>query len=213
LEINKYFLVSNGIDLEQYNNLPDKYSWNRRGLDNRFVLLFMSRMDKEKGLDILIQAYKRFYKTSQKNDFVLLLVGPDNQRYLKSLNLNFKDLNIVYVPGIYGSDKIKVIRRSDVLILPSYNENFANIIAEALACERPVITTTGTPWKDIEKIGCGYYIEPNENELFKAIQKVYSLSRNDREIMGKIGREYVINNYDWQVKSEEIYNNILRVLR
>jgi len=99
------------------------------------------------------------------------------------------------------------------VILPSYTENFANIIAEALACERPVITTTGTPWKDIEKIGCGYYIEPNENELFKAIQKVYSLSRNDREIMGKIGREYVINNYDWQVKSEEIYNNILRVLR
>lgn len=211
LGIDKYFLVSNGIDLEQYNNLPDKYSWNIKEIKNKFVFLFMSRMDKEKGLDILIKAYQKFCMNNKNNDFVLLLVGPDNQGYLKSLDLDFKKSKIVYIPGVYGDEKIKVIRRSDVVLLPSYNENFGNIIAEALACERTVITTTGTPWSDIEKIGCGYYIDPNENELLKTMEIIYKLSVFDREQMGNKGREYIIKNFDWSIKSKEIYNEILKV--
>jgi glycosyltransferase involved in cell wall biosynthesis len=210
LGINQYFLVSNGIDLEQYNRLPDKYEFKTIEKD-KFVFLFMSRMDKEKGLDILIEAYKKFTNQNKYHNSVLLLVGPDNQNYLNTLNLDFERLNIMYINGIYGDNKIKVIRRSDVVLLPSYNENFGNIIAEAFACERPVITTTETPWKDIESIGCGYYIKPKEDALLNAMNRIYNIDNHQRETMGQIGREYIFENFNWAIKAKEIYTKILEL--
>jgi glycosyltransferase involved in cell wall biosynthesis len=104
-----------------------------------------------------------------------------------------------------------VIRRSDVVLLPSYNENFGNIIAEAFACERPVITTRGTPWKEIEDIGCGYYIEPSEKELISTLNDIYNKSKKDREDMGRIGRKYIFDNFDWNIKAMEINNHIMEL--
>jgi len=197
------FKVTNGIDLEMYAELPDKYSYDNFR-DSRYIFLFMSRTDKEKGLDILIKAYRRFCKEHNKEDFLLLIVGPDHQGYLKSFNLDFAKENIVYINGVYGDNKIKLIRRADVVVLPSYSENFGNIVAEALACERPVITTTGTPWKEIENIGCGYYIQPNQEELYEAMKDVYQKSKEELEEMGKKGRKYIFENFNWESKAKEM---------
>lgn len=205
LGFNNTIKVTNGIDLDMYNDLPDKYSY--EGFkDNRFIFLFMSRTDKEKGLDILIDAYRILCLNYQKKNFLLLIVGPDHQDYLKNFNLNYENENIKYINGVYGTDKIKLIRRSDVVVLPSYSENFGNIIAEAFACERPVVTTTGTPWNMIEKVGCGFYINPTKNELFDALQKAYLMENIDLENMGKKGSVYIRENFNWKYKALEMYS-------
>ena len=197
------FKVTNGIDFEMYADLPDKYSY-EDFRDSRFIFLFMSRTDKEKGLDILVEAYRRFCREFNPKDFLLLIVGPDHQGYLRGFNLDYERENIVRINGIYGDNKIKIIRRADVVVLPSYSENFGNIVAEALACERPVITTTGTPWKEIENIGCGYYIRPNQEELYEAMKEVYQKSKEELEEMGKKGRKYIFDNFNWESKAKEI---------
>jgi len=204
------FKVTNGIDLEMYADLPDKYSY-EDFRDQRFIFLFMSRTDKEKGLDILIEAYRRFCKEHDTNNFLLLIVGPDHQGYLKRFNLNYEKENIVRINGVYGDNKIKLIRRSDVVVLPSYSENFGNIVAEALACERPVITTAGTPWNETEKIGCGYYIQPNKEELYIAMKDVYQKSKEEREAMGKKGRKYIFDNFSWESKAKEMYEWLKKI--
>ncbi len=197
--------VSNGIDVEDFQYLPEKnsFSGEYRG---KFIFLFMSRTDKEKGLDILIKAYREFCDLFGTKDHLLLIVGPDNQNYLKRMRLDYKKENIEYINGVYGKDKIKFIRRADVVILPSYSENFGNIIAEALACERPVITTTGTPWQEIKQIGCGFYIKPEIRELVGAMEKAYRMDKKELEEMGKKGRKYIFENFDWGIKAKEIYN-------
>jgi glycosyltransferase involved in cell wall biosynthesis len=195
--------VTNGIDLEMYDDLPGRYSYDGFR-DERFVILFMSRTDKEKGLDILIEAYRKFCLKYLTIDHLLLIVGPDHQGYLKRFNLEYKKENIEYINGVYGDDKIRLIRRADVVVLPSYSENFGNIIAEALACERPVITTTGTPWKEVEQARCGLCIQPECEKLFLAMEKVYLMSREKRDDMGRLGRAYIINNFSWKRKAEEL---------
>jgi glycosyltransferase involved in cell wall biosynthesis len=211
LGINKCFMASNGIDIEQYQSLPDKYKFNTPYLQDKFVFLFLSRMDKEKGLDILFKAYTAFIRNNKSNDYVLLLVGPDNQNYLKSLKLDFSNLPVHYIPGVYGNEKIDVIRRSDIVLLPSYNENFGNIVAEAFACKRPVITTNGTPWNEIENLGCGFYIQPVEGELLTAMQRSYNMSIGERKNMGDIGRKYIFKDYDWSAKVDSIYSRIIEL--
>lgn len=197
--------VTNGIDLEMFNELPEKFSY-EAFRDNRIIFLFMSRTDKEKGLDILIEAYRALCGKFPAKDFLLLIVGPDHQGYLKRFNLDYDKENIEYINGVYGDDKIKLIRRADVVVLPSYSENFGNIIAEALVCERPVITTTGTPWQAIEKVGCGFYIQPEREPLFSAMEQAYLLGSEKLEQMGKLGRTYVSENFSWENKAKELYS-------
>ncbi|UCS95683.1 glycosyltransferase [Echinicola marina] len=56
----------------------------------------------------------------------------------------------------FGEDKIKTYHRADLFVLPTYSENFGILLAEALACGVPVITTKGTPWEDLSIYGAGW---------------------------------------------------------
>jgi glycosyltransferase involved in cell wall biosynthesis len=201
-------MLSNGITVDDFAKLPDKYSFANQDKDS-FVFLFLGRMGKEKGLDILVAAYKEFCKTFGKEKHRLLLVGPDLQGYLKNMAIDYEKENIEYIPGVYGDDKLKIIRRADVVILPSYSENFGNTVAEGLACERPVITTTGTPWKEIEAVGCGLYIQAEAAELYQAMKTMYLKSPDEREEMGCKGRKYILENFNWEVKAKELFKHLL----
>lgn len=199
LGFNKVIKISNGIDVKTFEKLPDSPEC------DTFVFLFLSRTDKEKGLNILITAYRQFCKIFDTADHLLMIVGPDLQNHLKNMSINYEKENITYINGVYGSEKIDLIRKADVVLLPSYRENFGNIVAEALACEKPVITTTGTPWKDIKRINCGYYVKPDPKEFLEAMIKIYSKKKEELETMGKNGREYVLKNFDWKSKANELY--------
>ena len=217
LGVTNYFVCSNGIDLAEYS----KETFVKFECESDLILgdtsgkltfLFLSRIDHEKGLDILIEAYKKFSAEIDKNESVLYLVGPNNQNYLKTLLLDSNSENIKHLDGLYGHDKMRAIRQSDLVILPSYSENFGNIIAEALACERPVITTTGTPWREIVEHECGYYVEPTANALFCAMLDFFKKADTERISMGLRGRRYVAANFDWRVKANIINSNILDCL-
>jgi glycosyltransferase involved in cell wall biosynthesis len=195
------FVASNGIDLDVFENLPEKKSYVDENGIEKFLFLFLSRTDKEKGIDILLQAYKRFCQKYDNHKFHLMIVGPDNQGYLKSFDIDFISNNISYNTGIYNDKKIQLLRQTNAFVLPSYSENFGNVIAEALACEVPVITTTGTPWREITDVGCGIYIKPNAEELYKALESIFLMSEKKRNEMGKKGRTYLLANFSWKDKA------------
>jgi len=203
--------VPNGIDPDKFEVLPDRFSYDAKYKD-KFIFLFFSRIDKEKGIDLLIKAYKKFNKIYHENKHVLLLVGPDNHGYLKSKELNCELENIEYIPGVYGDGKFKLIRQADVLVLPSYNENFGNVIAEALISEVPVVTTTGTPWEEIEQIRCGYYVKPEVESLLAAMINIYCKEKSELHEMGRRGRAYILSNFSWERSALVIYKCINSLL-
>lgn len=178
----------------------------------KFIFLFLSRTDKEKGLDILLDAYRRFCQSFPINRHVLSIVGPDMQGYFRGMNLNLPAENILYSSGVYGDAKANLIRSSDCLVLPSYSENFGNVVAEALACETPVITTTGTPWAEIERVGCGLYVKPEAEALYQAMRTMYLKAPEERREMGRRGREYVLKNFDWEDKARELFEHLKKLV-
>lgn len=206
--------ISNGIDVNVFNIAPDKIISRDRNeiqFGSRFVFLFLSRTDKEKGLDILLAAYRKLCLVLPVKKHVLCIVGPDHQGYLKGMNLDYAKENIDRIEGVYGEDKLALLRRADTLVLPSYSENFGNVVAEALACETPVITTTGTPWAEIEKVGCGLYIKPEAEALYQAMKAMYSKPEAERREMGRRGREYVLKNFNWEDKARELFGYLQKL--
>jgi glycosyltransferase involved in cell wall biosynthesis len=98
---------------------------------------------------------------------------------------------------VTGRDKLALLRRADVFVLPSYSENFGIVVAEALACGTPVITTTGTPWKQLQDVDAGRWVPPREDELAQALRELLNMSRSERAAMGQRGQDLIQKNYAW----------------
>ncbi|HOI41301.1 MAG TPA: glycosyltransferase [Elusimicrobiales bacterium] len=211
LGFRKAVLIKNGADCSappgpsECAALPE--NWN-----GRFVFLFMGRTDREKGLDILVSAYSKFRSEFGREKNLLSVVGPDTRGYFRSLGLDLEAEGIERVPGSYGPEKSAMLSSAGAVILPSYTENFGNVVAEALACETPVITTTGTPWAEIEKVGCGLYVKPEAEALYQAMRAMYLKTPEERREMGRRGREYVLKNFNWEDKARELFEHLKKLV-
>ncbi len=68
--------------------------------------------------------------------------------------------------------------------MPSDFENFGNSIVEAMSCGVPVITTTGTPWKELAAAGAGWCVEAAVEPLAGALREAFGLSDEQRRQLG-----------------------------
>ena len=139
---NPIALIPNGINLldyPDYNKLPN----------TKRKLLFLSRIHEKKGIELLINSWNEL-DTKYTKDWEIEIIGSGSDEYIQNLKelINKYKLNssIVISKPIYGIQKLKKYQSSDLFVLPSYSENFGIVIAEALACKLPVITTKGVPW-------------------------------------------------------------------
>jgi glycosyltransferase involved in cell wall biosynthesis len=105
-------------------------------------------------------------------------------------------LNVKFVGPVFGEAKWDFLRSGDVMVLPTYSENFGIVVAESLAVGVPVITTKGTPWEELNTTNCGWWIDLSELNLKKAIEKVITTDEKDIKMMGYNGKRLVNDKYD-----------------
>jgi glycosyltransferase involved in cell wall biosynthesis len=110
-------------------------------LHGRRFLLFLSRIHEKKGCDLLIKAFARIAPAYPDVD--LVVAGPDQVGLQARLQQQAEHLGItarVHWPGMLrGATKWGTMRSAETFILPSHQENFGIVVAEALACGKPVL--------------------------------------------------------------------------
>ena len=84
---------------------------------------------------------------------------------------------------------------SDLFILPTFNENFGNVVAEAMMCECPAITTTNAPWEILNTNECGWWIDLSIDNLVKTLKEAMSLTDEERIRLGKKSRQCIIDHF------------------
>jgi glycosyltransferase involved in cell wall biosynthesis len=203
---NNIAVIPNAVDLSTINSDTIKK-------DNLF--LFISRIHPKKGLDILIKAIASIDKKDLSN-WKFEIYGNGDSSYINNLKdqVKYYNLNgfIEFLPAIYGEKKINKIKEASALILPSFSENFGNIIAESLACSTPVITTYYTPWEDLKEYDCGWQIKLDVLDLKNTILEAMRLESIDISRMGKNGRNLIEKKYSTQKVSTmflELYKQVL----
>lgn len=179
-------------------------------LANKRILLYLSRISPEKGLDQLLLAISSL--RDMHENFILVIAGQDDEkyRYKEVLDALIKKNGLqghVFFTGlVQGQAKYALLAEADIFVMPSYGENFSFSIAEALSCGVPVITTTKTPWRSIQEVSAGCCVAPNVDALCGALNQLLSLSSKELIEMGERGRGLINDKYDWTLISKRFEN-------
>ena len=165
-------------DISIQQNLMDEFPQ----LKNKRVLLYLGRFHEKKGVDLLLDAWKK----CQKEDQVLVLAGPEvKDRHFKILmekSQNDKK-DIVWTGMLKGERKWAVLRIADALILPSHQENFGMVVAEAMAVGKPVyLTNKVNLWREVMEAGAGLVDSDDQAGVDRLIEKWRA---NQNKNMGK----------------------------
>lgn len=125
-------------------------------------LLYLGRIHPKKGLDMLI---KSFSSMSSENEF-LVIAGPIDESdsyYKKLFRESTKSKNIIWAGMVEGNLKWEMLRQADALTLPSHQENFGIVVAEALSVGTPVFLTNKVNlWREVDSYGAGVVAKDNQ---------------------------------------------------
>jgi glycosyltransferase involved in cell wall biosynthesis len=161
------------------------------------TILFLSRIHPKKGLLDLARAWAMI----RPKGWRVLIAGGDENGHVNEIKAEIRKLKIendfAFVGAVEGEAKWNLYRSADLFILPSHSENFGIVVAEALACGVPAITTQGTPWEDLVTHRCGWWPATGSGPLAEALRDALARTDGERREMGRRGRQLVEAKYSW----------------
>ena len=200
----RYSVVPLGVEL------PKASSADAADKQERCVL-FLSRVSREKGVEILLDAWKSLSPVGWR----LIIAGPSWRGYLEEMERKVREegiKDVEFIGSVLGMAKDKVYRDADLFILPSYAENFGSVVVEALSYGVPVIATKGTPWAVLGESNCGWWIDNDVETVAITLREAMRLDDSARMEMGQRGRGLVADKYTWTSSANkmlECYKEVL----
>lgn len=183
-------VIFSAIDSESFGATPDKEKAFREKLnipENKKIILFLGRLNRIKGFDTLIPAFREVIK--QYPDVVLVLAGYDEGygRQIARLISENKVADRIIIPGpLFDDEKRVALSGSDIFVLPSYSEAGSIAVIEALYCGLPVIITENCGMSsEIANAGAGIIVGKTIEELSGALIKIL----NNHALAEEIGQK------------------------
>ena len=198
---NSIIVSPNGV------NVPKNFE-PRNTQNTRKRVLFVSRMHPKKGVMELVEAWNTI-KHQTLNikhqtwmcELAYTVNGDFEREYEAKVKDRVKELGLedqfIFTGALNDDEKWEAYARADLFVLPTYSENFGIVVAEALWAGVPVITTKGTPWKELEDRKCGWWIDIGVDHLADALKDAMLLDDAQRHQMGARGRLLVQEKYTW----------------
>ena len=198
---NKSILIDNGYSSKNYYyslSLRKKFRKKYKINKNHFLIGFAGRYSKQKNIPSLMTAFSNIIK--KYNDVHLYMIGKDinyNNKELVELAINLKISDRVFFLK-EEKNLLKFYNGLDMLILPSHDESFPNVVAEAMLCKIPVLSSNvGCAKKIIDRYG--FIMKDNDpNSIYKNIIKCSNIFKNKKffwNSLKKNSRLRIVNNY------------------
>lgn len=150
--------------------------------------LFLSRIHQKKGCDLLLKAFAQVCK--DKPEYHLIMAGPDQvglRSELESLaqQLGITD-RITWTGMIKGDLKWGAYHTAEAFTLPSHQENFGIVVAEAMTCGTPVLISNKVNiWQEIQKDGAGLVENDDQDGANKLLSTWIEMKPEQQDKMSK----------------------------
>jgi glycosyltransferase involved in cell wall biosynthesis len=174
--------------------------------DKRF-LLFLGRIHPKKGCDILVDAFARI--AADHPDVHLVMAGPDPdglRAIIEETVAARKVAGRIHWPGMLSGDaKWGALRDCIALALPSHQENFGVVVAEALAAGRPVLLSDKVNiWREIKAANAGVICTDDVEGTSKALSEFLSLPNDVTTGMGLAARACFLARFEITIAADTV---------
>ncbi len=165
----------------------------------RKFILSLGRIHPKKGIDLLIGAYARLAHELPDTD--LVIAGPDQTGWRGALEALARERGVadrIHFSGmVSGDEKWGAFRAADCFVLPSHQENFGLVAAEAMALGLPlVITNKVNIWREVAEDGAGIVVDDTLDGVTDGLRRINRMSTAEREAMGRMARACFQKRYD-----------------
>jgi glycosyltransferase involved in cell wall biosynthesis len=201
--VNRDVVLPLGVSLppSASNSIHEKYGIPK----NKPILLFMSRIDPKKGLDLLLPALENL-----ESELQLVVAGgnPQDPGYEATIrdriqHSSLKDKTSI-VGFVTGSEKTALLEAADLFVLPSYYENFGIAVAEAMSVGTPVVISDQVHiWQDIERSHSGWIAQCNIASLTQVLKEALA-NRTEQLQRGKNAQIFALENYSWDAIAQQV---------
>jgi glycosyltransferase involved in cell wall biosynthesis len=180
------------------------------GLRGRRFFLFLSRIHRKKGCDLLLDAFARVTPAHPELD--LVMAGPDEAGLQPMLEGQAKRLGIesrVHWTGMLEGDlKWGALRAAEAFVLPSHQENFGVAVVEALACGVPVLISDKVNiWPDIARDEAGIVDADTAEGTYRSMAALLGMLPEERRRMIRNGVDCFRARYEMR-KTAQALNDL-----
>lgn len=175
------------------------------------ILLFLGRMHPVKGCDLLIDAFAQVAATD--SSLHLVMAGPDQTGWAANLKQQAQRLGIAdritWTGMLQGDAKWGAFHAAEVFCLPSHQENFGIVVAEALGCGKPVLISDKVNiWREIAADGAGIVRPDSVEGTVDALRTWLALTPEEQDRMRDSGRRCFENRY----RIERVATNLVDII-
>lgn len=201
-----YSIIHNGVDMKRFKKVTKAKDIADR---KKMVVTWVGRLDQIKGYEFFLEIASQVHWLTDRVKFVMVCGPkyPDTRKKLEKL-YPFIDFH-----G-YRKDVPNVLKASDVYVLTSWDEGLPNTVMEAMATGIPVITTSvgAIPWLVYHRIN-GFVYHFGTETWVNAIMYMLEMPKKKRMLMGEIGKEIIINNFEHKKINAEWEKEIRQVIQ
>lgn len=194
------------------------------GLEGRSYFLFLSRLHPKKGIDLLLRAYESCFNWQTSSSVCipdLVIAGPvGDESYVAGLRgiLGKAPAEMqrkVHFPGMLTGDaKWGSYYGCEAFILPSHQENFGIVVAESLACGKPVLISNKVNiWQEIHEGGAGLVEEDSLEGTIQLLTRWRSLSIEEKQEMGRRAKEVFLRRFTVEGATQSLANVLKEILQ
>ncbi|MGE9296643.1 MAG: glycosyltransferase [Puniceicoccales bacterium] len=173
-------IVNLGTALPEFSDAQMQQAWRGKSPlpDGEPYLVFLGRLHEKKGVDLLLEAYQALLRETRSAP-ALVLAGPEQDPvFAQKLKTLASGSNKIHFVGMLeGAAKWGALRDATAMILPSHQENFGIVVAEALAMATPVLITKPVNiWREVDADQAGYVEDDTPAGIRRLLQRAFDTS-------------------------------------
>jgi len=208
----KISVIYNGMDIESFRNLPEYGRFKEKhGIEGKMIL-YLGRIHKSKGIDIVINAYSKLIK--EINDDIVFVIAGSDDRYKAELEKLIKKLNlrdkIKFTGFVDEREKISAYVDADLFVhTVRYMGGVGLTPLEAILCDTPIIITDECG-ELVKEAGCGFLVKYGDVHDLKEKMKLLLQRPELGQQMVERGKKYILENLTWEKvvrKVEDVYES------
>lgn len=152
------------------------------------TVLFIGWVVATKGISELIDAWTQL----RLDGWRLVIIGPGDPAYRKKLLDTFRPETVEFLGELPHEETMKHLGKADIFVLPSYTEGFPNVVLEAMALGKAIVSTDVGGIPEMLADGCGVLVKPRDTKGLAAALGRLVADEHQRAVMGQYARTHAL---------------------